>query len=238
MKSNLNIKLSALALSLFTVLIAAGCASTKATDQHQLVTGKITKPAHIWVYNFANTTRELPMDSAFATADVAPQSPETLRTNEIIGTIIATNLVAEIIAAGMPAELFTPGAHIAVNDLVIQGYLLTVDEGSAEKRVLVGFGEGASKLAVAAEGYQMTEAGLHKLGYGTVDASGSKGPGASLGVVGLIATHNPAGLIISTASHLHGEKSGSSTIEGRAKAIAKEIADVLKKRFQQQGWIN
>jgi hypothetical protein len=34
------------------------------------------------------------------------------------------------------------------------------------------------------------------------------------------------------------EESGSSKVEGRAKQIAKEIADVLKKRFQEQGWIN
>ena len=36
---------------------------------------------------------------------------------------------------------------------------------------------------------------------------------------------------------VYGEASGSDTIEGRAKATAKEIADVLKQRFQQQGWI-
>jgi hypothetical protein len=38
--------------------------------------------------------------------------------------------------------------------------------------------------------------------------------------------------------HLYGEESGSSTVKGRAKQTAKEIADVLKKRFQEQGWID
>ena len=38
--------------------------------------------------------------------------------------------------------------------------------------------------------------------------------------------------------HVYGEESGSSKVEGRAKATAKEIADQLKHRFQQQGWIN
>jgi hypothetical protein len=49
---------------------------------------------------------------------------------------------------------------------------------------------------------------------------------------------NPAELIISGGMHVYGEASGGSTIEGRAKATAKEIADVLKKRFQDQGWIS
>ncbi|MCX6926117.1 MAG: hypothetical protein NT154_23350 [Verrucomicrobia bacterium] len=30
----------------------------------------------------------------------------------------------------------------------------------------------------------------------------------------------------------------SAKIEGRAKATAKEIADELKNRFQEEGWIN
>ena len=87
------------------------------------------------------------------------------------------------------------------------------------------------------EGYQMTAQGLRELGSGTVESGGSKTPGAALGVVGLVATGNPAGLIISTGMKVYGEESGRSTVEGRAKQTAKEIADVLKKRFEQQGWI-
>ena len=37
---------------------------------------------------------------------------------------------------------------------------------------------------------------------------------------------------------IYGEKTGKDTVEGRANQSAKEIADVLKKRFQEQGWIN
>ena len=45
------------------------------------------------------------------------------------------------------------------------------------------------------------------------------------------------GLIVSGGMKIYGEASGSSRIEGRAKATAKEIADVLEKRFEQEGWI-
>jgi hypothetical protein len=58
-----------------------------------------------------------------------------------------------------------------------------------------------------------------------------------LGVAGLIATGNPAGLIVSSGMKIYGEESGSSKVEGRAKQTAQEIADQLKIRFQQQGWI-
>jgi hypothetical protein len=36
----------------------------------------------------------------------------------------------------------------------------------------------------------------------------------------------------------YGELSGSNTIEGRVKQIAKEIGARLKTRFQEQGWIS
>jgi hypothetical protein len=121
---------------------------------------------------------------------------------------------------------------------VIRGHILSFDEGDATKRVAVGFGSGASHLTTAVEGFQVTAQGLRKLGSGTVDAGGGKSPGAAVGVVGLIATANPAGLIVGTGAKAYGEYSGSSKIEGRAKAIAKEIADQLKPKYQQQGWID
>jgi hypothetical protein len=36
---------------------------------------------------------------------------------------------------------------------------------------------------------------------------------------------------------VYGESSGSSTIEGRAKDMAKEIAEKLQVKFKEQGWI-
>ncbi len=53
----------------------------------------------------------------------------------------------------------------------------------------------------------------------------------------MIATHNPVGLIVSGGMKIYGEASGSSKIEGRAKQVAKEIANRLKTRFEEQGWI-
>jgi hypothetical protein len=124
-----------------------------------------------------------------------------------------------------------------LGDLVIKGNLLALEEGSAAKRIALGFGSGAAELKAAVEGYLMTNRGLQKLGSGTTDSSGGKSPGAALGVAGALATANPAGLIISTGMKAYGEASGSSTIDGRAKDLAKEISQVLQNKFKEQGWI-
>ena len=228
-------------LCLFLLLVIAGCGSTKVTSRNELVTGQIPRPGQIWVYDFAATPADVPAESALAgkySEHSTPQTAEQIATGRKLGAEIASELVKEIRAMGMPAEQAVAGTKPQINDIVIRGYLISYNKGSEAKRIAIGFGSGASDLKVAAEGFQMTAEGLRKLGSGTAESGGSKAPGADLGVLGLIATHNPAGLIISSGVKVYGEETGSSKVEGRAKAIAKEIGDVLKKRFQEQGWIS
>jgi hypothetical protein len=52
-----------------------------------------------------------------------------------------------------------------------------------------------------------------------------------------IATANPIGLIVVGGAKIYGETSGGSGLEGRAKATADEIAERLRMRFQDRGWI-
>ena len=139
---------------------------------------------------------------------------------------------------GLPAERASDFTMPKINDLVIKGYLLSIDEGSAIKRVTIGFGSGASHLTTAAEGFQMTAQGLRKLGSSTIESGGSKTPGATLGAITFIATANPVGLIVGGGIKAYGEFSGSAKIEGRGKETAKEIAEMIKPKFKEQGWIN
>ncbi len=222
------------------VLVVAGCASTKVSDREILVTEKLARPHHIWVYDFYATPNEVPSDSAIAGSIAehpTPQTPEQIKAGRELGAQIAARLVEEIRAMGLPAQHASFSTKPKVNDLVIRGHLLSIVEGSAAKRVAIGFGSGASSVKAAAEGYQVTAMGMRKLGSGSVDAGGSSTPGAGLGAAAMIATANPAGLIVSTGMKAYGEYSGSSKVEGRGKDIAKEIAERIKPRFQEQGWI-
>ena len=231
--------LATLVACLIVVAMAAGCASTKVTRQ-PLVTGQLPRPANVWVYDFAATAADLPADSTLAgqiSGDASSPTAEDLETGRQLGAQIAEELVKQILEMGMPAKRAVTVTTPQVNDLVIRGCLISFDKGDAKKRVGIGFGSGASELRVAAEGFQMTAQGLRKLGSATSDAGGNKTPGAAMGAAVFLATKNPVGLIVSTGMKVHGEKTGSSKIEGRATQTAKEIADVLKERFKEQGWV-
>ena len=214
---------SRIVLCLFVIVAIVGCASSTITSRQEYEGGKIARPDHIIVYDFAAPPTDVPADQ--------------IATARQVGAEIAKVLVEDIRGMGLPAERASSQTVPQIGDLVIKGSILSINQGSAAERVAIGFGSGAAQLKAAAEGYLMTDHGLRKLGSGTADTSGGKSPGAALGVVGAVATANPAGLIISTGMKVYGEESGGSTIEGRAKDMAIEIAEVLQVKFKEQGWI-
>ena len=220
--------------------ILTGCASTEIVDRDQLVTGPIPRPGIIWVYDFVATPADVPANSALVgeKLDTTPQTAGQIAEGRKLGAQIATELIAEIRAMGMTAELATATTIPNINDISIRGYLLSFNEGNAAERVAIGFGTGKSSLATMVEGFQMTAQGERKLGYGDIKAGGNDSPGMVLGAATFLATHNPAGLIINAGVQTYGEASGSDEVTGRAKATAKEIGVVLKRRFTNQGWLN
>ena len=228
-------------MGLAVVALASGCASTKVTRQQPLVREQLPRPSQILVVDFIATAADVPADSAIAKEFVVaetPQTPEQIQTGRELGADLAEQLALQIRDMGLPALRARPASKARVNDIVIRGFLVSVEEGSAAKRVGIGFGAGASELHTVVESYQVTTNGLRKLGSGKVESGGAKTPGAALGAATLVATANPVGLIVSTGMKVHGEKSGKSKLEGRAEATAREIADVFRLRFQEQGWID
>ena len=226
---------------LFALVVAAGCASTNVTDRQPVMTERLPRPDHILVYDFVATPTDVPAESALtdnSTVLRTPQSAEQIATGRRVGAEIATQLVEEIRSMGLPAQRGSSSTKPQINDILIRGYLLSVEEGSGAQRMAIGFRSGASRLSVAVEGYQMTAQGPRKLGSGKIDSGGSKTPGAAVPLGVAIATGNPLGLIVSSGMKVYGETSGSSKIEGRVDQTAKEIANQLKARFQQQGWIS
>ena len=223
-----------------SVLALAACAKTQVTQRQEYTGGRLPRPEHIFVYDFAATPEDVPSESALAghpSVESAPQTPEQIALGRQIGAEIAKDLASEIDAMGLPGEHATSTSAPRVGDLEIRGSLLSVQAGSAAERVAIGFGKGNAELKTAVEGFLVTEQGLRKLGSGQVDSGDSKTPGAAVPLAVAVATKNPLGLIVSTGVKLTEEGTGASTIQGKGKDTAQEIAKQLKPRFQQQGWI-
>ena len=231
---------SRVALCLFALVALAGCASTQVTGSQNDSGEKIARPDRIIVHDFAASPADIPAWSAAAGRHAAPSTPQTekeIETGRKLGAQVAKELVAEIQDMGLPAELAAGQPEPNVGDIVITGYFESIDEGSAAKRMAIGFGSGAAELRTHVEGHLMTDQGLREVGSREIDSAGGKTPGAVVPLAVTIATANPIGLIASSALKVGGEVSGKSTIEGSAKRTAKEIGAELKVAFQKQGWL-
>jgi hypothetical protein len=230
-------------LFLFTLMLPGAYASTKITDQNEIVGGEIPKPAHVWVYDFFATASDIPAESVLSgqlPVNAPPQTADQVSAGRKVGAEIGSELIKQFQAMGLQASRATAETEMQVNDVVIQGYLVSYVGGSEKKRVMLGFGAGEAELKAVVEGFQNTADGLRVLGTAKSESTEGlpgKTPGMGVGVLSTIATHNPLGLIVSTGVKTHEEKSGGGKLEGRATDTGKKIADMLKKRFQELGWI-
>jgi hypothetical protein len=227
------------ALWSFMLVLAAGCASTEVTQRQTYEGDRLARPDRIIVHDFAATPADVPAGSAVVaqSAGAVAQTPEDIEEGRQLGAEVARQLVADLQGMGLPAVQAAGQPPPQVDDIVIQGSFVSVEEGSAGQRVLVGFGSGAADLRTVVEGYQMTAQGLRKLGGGEVGSEGGKTPGMVVPLAVAAATANPLGLLVVGGMKLYGEASGSATIEGRAKPTADEIAAQLKVAAEKQGWI-
>jgi hypothetical protein len=129
-------------------------------------------------------------------AGTVTPTPEQREVGRKLGAEIAEHLVVDLLNMGLPAVRTVGQPAPEVDDIVLRGYFVSIDEGSATKRVLVGFGSGAAEMRVAVEGYQMTAQGLRLLGSGEVASRGARTPGIALPLGVLAATTNPIGLVV------------------------------------------
>jgi hypothetical protein len=111
------------------------------------------------VYDFVATPAEAATDSGVA-AQSTVQTPEQIDMGRQLGAQIAKELVTDIQGMGLPAQEAGAGASPQVGDIVIRGYLISIQQGSEAKRLAIGFGSGASELTTTVEGFQMTAHGI------------------------------------------------------------------------------
>lgn len=224
---------------LFALVVLGGCASTEVTSRQAYTGPALPRPERIIVNDFGATPADIPADSALTAVAAAP-APQTVEDVEIgrrLGAEIAEQLTANLRAAGLPAVQAAGQAPPRAGDIVIEGNFYGIEEGSAGRRVLLGFGTGAAELRTAVEAYRMTPEGLRHLAGGTTDSSGGKTPGLVMPLAVAAATANPLGLVVAGAVKLRREQTGANTIEGAAKRTADEIAAQLKTGARKQGWI-
>jgi Domain of unknown function (DUF4410) len=231
--------LTRVAPAVLALAVLAGCASAKVTSTHPYTGAQLARPDRILVDDFGATAGDVPGDSALAAepTDAMPQTAQEAELGQKLGAEVAKQLALDLRDMGLPGVQAAGQAPAQPGDLVVKGFFYGVDQGSAAKRVLIGFGSGAADLRTAVEVYQATPDGLRSLAGGTTNSGSGKTPGMVAPLAVFAATANPIGLVVVGGIKAYGQLSGRTTIEGDAKRTADEIAARFKEGAQKQGWI-
>ena len=202
---------------------------------------KLPYPERILVYDFAVRSSEIPPDSPAvdtlsAAIDDPHNTPQQLALAHEIAGVLAEELVDELKALGLPAMRWSGPAPQMTNGYSIEGEFLTIDEGSALARMIVGFGVGGSELRVLAQAYHITPTAKVLLSAVEVSAESSKKPG--------IAATLPVGAAISGVATATAVSTGvgvvtelNQGVRDGARDTAEAIVELMKRRMKEQGWI-
>lgn len=206
-----------------------GCRSAEVTLVRGYDGPPVPQPVAVYLYDFDTDETEIHLSDE-------KRSPQEIARQVAQG--LSTALEQEMKDHDIRVVRQSGPLRVPEGGLAIHGDLVKLDEGSRAKRVLVGFGYGATQLDTRARLYLRGKAGPEKIAeYKTTSASGPK-PGilTTLPVGMAIQGVSLVVIAINAATATLGEV--NSTVSGDAEETAEEWAEVLIEFFQQQGWID
>ena len=150
---------------------------------------------------------------------------------------LTANLALWLRQLGFTVERVPRNVSVEETDLVIDGRFISVDEGSPLRRLLIGFGSGASTMTTRV---QVFVAGQRQkvLEFATHADSGTM-PGAAATVPVSVAV--PIGVSIGLSAGgvvAAGVNGKASDIGHMAAASADQVVRYLSEFFAKQGWIS
>jgi hypothetical protein len=213
---------------LLVVALVGACAKVNTNGVRRYKGMRMSLPTAIVVYDFEPTGTGV----GLAPNDLAGEVHEDLTSDEMyvrreVGRVLADVLAKELQNRGIVTTRQSGEVEVPPEAMAIGGQVISVDEGSASKRIFIGFGSGRSRLSSVAQLHGETKNGPVELwGYQNTAASGAK-PG--------VLTTLPLGIMVQGVTLLLLAVSGglttlgelSSTSTANAKRMAKELADAV-----------
>jgi len=223
-------------------LAVTACARTSVENVNSRAIG-LLKPQIIVVHDFGVSPGDVSLDSAIGARLIhmmreTPASEEELKIGRDVARIVTENLVKEPGKLGLAAVPAATAGSVSVSGptLSIEGQFVSVNEGNRLRRMVVGFGAGASEVRTLVQVYKTTPEGRRLVEdfYTTVKSSIKPGMGPMAGV-GAAAGRAATSAMVSGGVGIATER--SQGVDGDAKHTAEEITKTLKKFFVEQGWI-
>ncbi len=119
---------------------------------------QLPTPDRVLVYNFAVTPQEVQLDAVGSaitqTFDGTADLQQEQQVGHAVANALAKRLVSDIQNMGLYAERAAGPAPPTGIDVLILGQLVSIDEGNAAERMVIGLGAGRSDVEAHGQVYQ------------------------------------------------------------------------------------
>jgi hypothetical protein len=216
----------------------AACGQTAVRPLSRTQITNLPPPARILVYDFTMADTVVKEYQGILRQQPSEKNPGE-RESQIkrhASEAAAFELLNGLRGLGFSVARVTRGTLAGDNELLIDGKFLTVDQGDPLRRLLLGFGSGASKLETRVGLYMGTE--RRKLLEFTTRSDSGKMPGAAATVPAGAAVQGgvTTGVIASGAIGTGFEAYRTDVVQ-MARSSADQSVRYLSEYFAKQGWI-
>jgi hypothetical protein len=213
------------------VALSMGCAQANSKGIQRYRGLRMPAPRGIVVYDFEPTADSVGLETG-RTVDQDGDSEEALANRREVGRVLADVLAKELEERGIPTSQRSGTIEVPEGVMAIGGQIVTVDDGSAAKRIMIGFGSGRSRLTSLGQLYGYSKSGpIRVWEYQNTAASGAK-PGILTTLPIGIAVQGVTLLVLLVNGGLSTMGELSSTSTANAKRMAKEMADAVEETFR------
>jgi hypothetical protein len=227
-------------LAVAFVVALAACTPRTQMERNRVATGPLPRPDVVLVHDFSVSPDEITLDTNISRrlrelTQGTTDAQELERVARAISASVTQNLVADLRSRGMNAVAAAGAPPLAGRPLSIEGQFFSINEGSERRRMIVGFGAGASEVRTLVQVFDGSGPSRLLVEDFYVNARSAPKPGmAGIGAAGEVAGR--AAATAGTNSGLELLGANRQTVEADARELAKRIGAEIAKLFEQQGW--
>jgi hypothetical protein len=231
-----------LGTALTAALVVCGCAPTNIETTYS-DTIAMPRPQQVLVYDFAVAPDEVHLDRGVVgrvEQRFSNQTPTNLEraVGHEVSKQLALELAKRINAMGIPAQRAWGMPARWGQVVVVEGQIVSVNEGNQAERIVIGLSAGASNVRAIAQLFAARPNGLTLLEQFDSDVSSGYMPGmAETMGAGAIGGHLAVAAAAGVVTHGLDEKL-SASVDAEASRTADAIAQQLRPYFQNHGWLN
>lgn len=224
------------------VLVLAGCASAAVTQQAQRAPADYDRPTQIVIYPFAANSAEVTLNQsiiqkAYRGATGENQNADQLQIAHDTAQAICQQVVSDLTSQGYNAICAQRGTFVAGgNILIVDGALTNISEGNRLRRLVIGFGTGASTLDSNVSMYQRIGGNLNQVLAFSTHADSGKMPGAAVMAPVGVAAGGGAAAVVGMNAAVGGAKTYSSSTSSLAKKTSDQIVKTVTDYTARAGW--